>query len=150
MPGGNKNIKSKDGRPFKKGQSGNPKGRPVKVFSAIIAEMKERGIEPATPSNVSDVFQYLLSLPLSEVIKIAGTPKEENDLPAIMRIAAKELLGKRGLEVLREMLDRANGKPKQSVDMTTGGEKLPTTIIKFTGDSNDDTDTPEIPATLDS
>lgn len=147
MPGGKGKIEPR----WNKGQSGNPKGRPVKVFSAIIAEMKERGIEPATPSNVSDVFQYLLSLPLSEVIKIAGTPKEENDLPAIMRIAAKELIGKRGLEVLREMLDRANGKPKQSVDMTTGGEKLPQTIIKFTGDSeNGDTDTPEIPAALDS
>lgn len=122
--------------PFQKGQSGNPRGRPKKVFSTIIAEMKDRGIEPATPSNVSDIFQYLLALPLSEVVKIAGSPKEENDLPAIMRIAAKELLGKRGLEIMKEMLDRANGKSKSALDITTDGEKLPATIIQFIDDGN--------------
>lgn len=122
---------AKDGRPFKKGQSGNPRGRPKKVFSTIIAEMKDRGIEPATPSNVSDIFQYLLALPLSDVMDIAGNPKEENDLPAIMRLAAKELLGKRGLEIMKEMLDRANGKAKSNVDVTTKGESLNEKRIMF-------------------
>ncbi len=115
-------------KPYKKGQSGNPKGRPKKVFSTILAEMKERGIEPATPSNVADVFQYLLALPLSEVMRIAGKPQEENELPSIMRLAAKEMLGKRGLEIMKEMLDRANGKAKSNVDVTTNGEN-----IEFTG-----------------
>lgn len=116
---------------WKKGQSGNPNGRPKRVFSTIIAEMKDRGIEPATPSNVSDIFQYLLALPLSDVMDIAGNPKEENDLPAIMRLAAKELLGKRGLEIMKEMLDRANGKAKSNVDVTTKGESLNEKRIMF-------------------
>lgn len=120
------NLKS-----YTKGQSGNPRGRPKKVFSTIIAEMKDRGIEPATPSNVSDIFQYLLALPLSDVMDIAGNPKEENGLPAIMRLAAKELLGKRGLEIMKEMLDRANGKAKSNVDVTTKGESLNEKRIMF-------------------
>ena len=38
----------------------------------------------------------------------------------------------------------------QHVDHTTKGEKLPTTIIKFVGDSNDgDTDTPEVSTALE-
>lgn len=138
-----KRSKIENLKPFQKGESGNPNGRPKKVFSVILAEMKAQGIEPATPSNVSDIFQYLLALPLSEIITIAGKPQEENDLPAIMRIAAKELIGKRGLEILREMLDRANGRSKQAMDITTGGEKLPATVIQFVDDS-DNTDTPEV------
>lgn len=105
-------------KPFPKGQSGNLKGRPRKVFSTIIAEMKARGIEPATATNVADIYQYLLSITLSEVMEIAGNPKQENGYPAIMRLAAKELLGKRGLEIMREMLDRANGKANQQIGIT--------------------------------
>ena len=123
---------------YQKGESGNPQGRPKKVFSVIIAEMKERGIEPATPSNVADIYQYLLALPLSEIIKIAGTPKEENDLPAIMRIAAKELIGKRGLEIMKEMLDRANGKPKSSLELSNPDGTMKQTIIFSDGTTRDD------------
>jgi hypothetical protein len=123
---------------YKKGQSGNPNGRPKKVFSVIIAEMKERGIEPATPSNVADIYQYLLALPLSEIIKIAGSPKEENGLPAIMRIAAKELIGKRGLEIMKEMLDRANGKPKSSVELSNPDGTMKQTIIFSDGTTRDE------------
>ena len=113
-------------------------GRPKKVFSVIIAEMKERGIEPATPSNVADIYQYLLALPLSEIIKIAGKPSEENDLPAIMRIAAKELIGKRGLEIMKEMLDRANGKPKTSLELSNPDGTMKQTIIFSDGTTRDE------------
>ena len=123
---------------YQKGESGNPQGRPKKVFSVIIAEMKERGIEPATPSNVADIYQYLLALPLSEIIKIAGSPKEENDLPAIMRIAAKELIGKRGLEIMKEMLDRANGKPKTSLELSNPDGTMKQTIIFSDGTTRDE------------
>jgi len=123
---------------YQKGESGNPNGRPKKVFSIIIAEMKERGIEPATPSNVADIYQYLLALPLSEIIKIAGSPKEENGLPAIMRIAAKELIGKRGLEIMKEMLDRANGKPKSSVELSNPDGTMKQTIIFSDGTTRDE------------
>ena len=123
---------------WNKGESGNPQGRPKKVFSVIIAEMKERGIEPATPSNVADIYQYLLALPLSEIIKIAGTPKEENGLPAIMRIAAKELIGKRGLEIMKEMLDRANGKAKTSLEVSNPDGTMKQTIIFSDGTTRDE------------
>ena len=33
MPGGKGNIKGEDGTPFKKGESGNPAGRPKKIYT---------------------------------------------------------------------------------------------------------------------
>ena len=117
-------MKAEDGKPWQPGQSGNPNGRPVKLFSALAREFKERGIERATAATVAEAYEYLLALPLSEIIAISGTPKEENDYPAILRIAAKEMVGKRGIEILREMLDRAHGKARQAIDHTSGGEAI--------------------------
>lgn len=113
---------------FAKGQSGNPKGRPVKVFSAIARDFRERGIEKATDAVVKEAFEFLLALPVSEIIEMAGNPKIENDMPSLMRLMAKDMMGKKGLAAIKEMLDRAHGRPKQSVDhsgnigITNGGE----------------------------
>lgn len=117
MPGGKSNIRHEDGRAFKKGQSGNPKGRPVKVFSAIARDFRARGIEKATDAVVKEAFEYLLALPVSEIIEMAGNPKVENDMPSLMRLMAKDMMGKNGLAAIKEMLDRAHGKAKQSMSV---------------------------------
>jgi hypothetical protein len=115
-----------------KGETANPHGRPKKVFSHIIAEWKAAGYERATPTVVEEAYQYLLSLPISEVMKIAGQKDDPNNiLPSMLRIAAKELLGNRGKEMLSEMLDRANGKSKQSHDLTSEGQRIEITPISF-------------------
>lgn len=125
MPGADGKIRPEDNpKPWLPGQSGNPNGRPVKLFSHLAKEFKERGIERATASTVAEAYEYLLALPLSEIIDISGNPKLDNEYPAILRIAAKEMVGKRGIEILREMLDRAHGKAKQAIDHTSGGEAI--------------------------
>lgn len=104
---------------WSKGESGNLNGRPPKLFSALAREWKERGIEKATPAAVQEVYEYLLALPLREVIEIAGQPLNDlktNDYPAIMRIAAAEMIGKRKREILDSMLDRAHGKSMQRTE----------------------------------
>ncbi len=108
---------AKDGVPWKKGQSGNPKGRPVKVFSAIRREFEARGIERASADAVRDAYEYLLSLPLKDIIDISGKPDDEkNTYPALYRIVAQKMTSKQGFEMLREMLDRAHGKPTNKED----------------------------------
>lgn len=102
-------------------------GRKLKVFSQIAKEFKDKGIEKATPEAVREAYEYLLALPLSDILEISGNPKIENDMPSLMRLAAKEMTGKRGIEILKEMLDRAHGRAKQSVDMSTS--------IKIEGES---------------
>jgi hypothetical protein len=99
-------------------QPPNP-GRKARVFSQLAKEWKERGIEQATPEAVKEAFQYVLALHLLDVKDISGKVEDEsNDMPIVVRLAAKELLGKKSLDILREMLDRAHGKSRQNVDLT--------------------------------
>ncbi len=110
---------------FKKGQSGNPKGRPKKTQNYLNDELIKKGFEPVKRSQVVDCIEILLGLPLSEIIKIAGNPKDTgNKYTALMRITAKELLGKRSGQFLNDLLDRVHGKPTQAINMRTR-EELP-------------------------
>ena len=67
---------------------------------------------------MKEAFEYVLALHLLDVKDISGKIEDEtNDMPMVVRLAAKELLGKKSLDILREMLDRAHGKSKQNVDL---------------------------------
>ena len=121
MPGGDKNIRPEDGVLTQFSSTNQPpnRGRKARVFSQLAKEWKERGIEQATPEAVKEAFQYVLALHLLDVKDISGKVEDEtNDMPMVVRLAAKELLGKKSLEILREMLDRAHGKSRQNVDVT--------------------------------
>ena len=119
MPGGKANIKHEDGTPFSSTNQPPNRGRKARVFSQLAKEWKERGIEQATPEAVKEAFQYVLALHLLDVKDISGKVEDEtNDMPMVVRLAAKELLGKKSLDILREMLDRAHGKSRQNVDVT--------------------------------
>ena len=119
MPGGNKNITGADGNTFSSTNQPPNRGRKARVFSQLAKEWKERGIEQATPEAVKEAFQYVLALHLLDVKDISGKVEDEtNDMPMVVRLAAKELLGKKSLEILREMFDRAHGKSRQNVDVT--------------------------------
>lgn len=142
MPGGKGNIGPNDGVKFKKGQSGNPKGRPVKVFSAIRKEFEARGIERASADAVRDAYEYMLALPIMDIIEISGSPSDEkNKYPALYRIVAKYMTSKQGLEMLKDMLDRAHGKPTSKED---GNKQI---TVTFTDDAKHGFDTPGEPET---
>jgi len=53
---------------------------------------------------------------------------KDEKAPMSLRIVGKAMLTAKGWEVLQAMLDRAHGKAKQSMDMTTGGERLTVNI----------------------
>ncbi len=120
MPPGRGNLRQEDNpKPFSNTNQPPNRGRKARVFSQLAKEWKERGIEQATPEAVKEAFQYVLALHLLDVRDISGKIEDEkNDMPMVVRLAAKELLGKKSLDILREMLDRAHGKSKQNVDLT--------------------------------
>jgi len=90
---------------FKKGNKMS-KGRPKKLVSSILASLQEEG-ELVTRSLVEQTYQVLLSLTQEQLTKVASDKKQ----PMINRIVAKEMLGKKGFEIIEKMMDRANGKP---------------------------------------
>lgn len=125
MPGGHKNIKGTDGNTFSSTNQPDNRGRKPKLFSQLSAEWRGAGIEQATPERVKESFEFLLALTLSEIREISGDPKDDkNNMPMIIRLAAKELIGRNAQGILKEMLDRAHGKSKQGGDynMNISGE----------------------------
>ena len=109
---------------LEKGESGNPEGRPQRLLSTSTAELKAKGYERATANQVADAFETLMNVPQNE---LADMVKDEK-APMSLRIVGKAMLTAKGWEVLQAMLDRAHGKAKQAVDLTTGGERLTVNI----------------------
>jgi len=100
MPSGRKDI-YKDAVPFKKGQSGNPKGRPKlpdlsEAIAKILAEEKD------------------------------GVSALEAILGALRAKAAKG-----DVRAAQELMDRAFGKSKQSLDVTSKGESITEIRVKI-------------------
>jgi hypothetical protein len=116
MAGGKGNIKPGDNpKPFQKGQVNNPWGRPKKLVSQIIADAKEDGMEAVTASQVSDVISVLLNYSVESVKLIAA----DKSLPILIQRTARRFAGASDKDwdgVLRDNLDRAHGKAKQSVE----------------------------------
>jgi len=97
---------------FKKGQSGNPNGRP----------------------KLPDISEALAKILADE--KDGRTALEQT----LLALRAKAVRG--DIRAAEALLDRAFGKPKQSVDHTTGGDKLPPSAIRveLVTPSQDDAD----------
>lgn len=101
-------------------------GRPPKLLSTITSELKAKGYERATANQVADAFETLMNVPQDELAKMVKDEKA----PMSLRIVGKAMLTAKGWEVLQAMLDRAHGKAKQSLDHTTGGDKMAIPIIQ--------------------
>jgi len=102
-------------KPFQKGNKLS-KGRPPKLISTTIKELKEKGYQAATAGQIREASEYLITLDREKLTEIT---KDEMQ-PMYLRIVAKELLGKKGLDVVNTILDRAHGKPKQGVEHSGG------------------------------
>ncbi len=104
---------NKEGVKFSSTNQPKKNGRPKNLVSSILETLKKDG-ELVTRSLVEQTYQILLSLTQGQLTKIATDLKQ----PMINRIVAKEMLGKKGFEIIEKMMDRANGKPTQVQDIT--------------------------------
>lgn len=101
---------------WEKGESGNPNGRPRKW----ISELKESGYKS---SEVNDCILVMLSMTLEELADVYKNPKA-TILEKTVANALKRSLEKGSLYSLDTLLNRAVGKPKESIDHTTKGENI--------------------------
>ncbi len=117
---------------FKKGQTGNPYGRPKKLVSLINQQLKNEGYSIVTKENILEACQILINLPYEKILDISK--QKGTEYPILYTLVAKELLGKRGGEYLEKLLDRIIGKPKQSTELSGTVNISPITGINIIND----------------
>ena len=105
-------------KPFKKGESGNPNGRPKKTFTKFIEEIKQEGYEPVTKSMIHEAIQAILGL---DEKKLANLIKDM-DHPMILRIVAKAMLEKDGFFTVEKLLNRSHGTPTSKIETKIEGD----------------------------
>ena len=95
---------------WKKGQSGNPNGRP-KGSVSIVEGIKKKLLE-IEPVNKKTYLELFLSKLFLKAIK------EGNE------------------QLMKDIINRVDGMPKQSTDLTTNGKDLQTLMVKFIKDGD--------------
>jgi hypothetical protein len=101
----------------------NVNGRPRKLISDVVNDLKKDGITPASKADIVECYLQLIQLPMSEL----KTRVEAADQPAMVRIVGKAILGGKGFEVIEKVLDRSIGKAEQN--MKVEGEINTNTIL---------------------
>jgi hypothetical protein len=122
MPGGYKNIKPSDNTNGlqKNKKNINRKGRPRKLISDTIKKMEQDGIKETTVQEIKSVYLRLINHSKEDLQKVI----DDKNQPALNCIVAQNIMSGKGFEVIDKMLDRAIGKATQSMDVTTGGDKI--------------------------
>lgn len=121
--------------PKKKGECSNPKGRPRKTITSVLADLKEKGVKIPTAREVSEIFISIATMQEDELKAMLADKKQ----PMMNRIIAKNILDKKGLDVIERLIERAYGKTEQRIDITTNGKDLkpdPVTI-HFVGNNTE-------------
>jgi hypothetical protein len=97
-------------KPFKKGQSGNPNGRPRKYVSLL----KEQGYKR---SEINDTIQAMMAMDMVELKEVYDNPRA-TILEKTIANAMRKSLEKGTLYSLETLLSRVFGQPKQEVEQT--------------------------------
>ena len=114
---------------FKKGQSGNLKGRPPQLVAKITKELQSLGYKPATKAHIVDAYLTLIQLPYEKIVSIAERKGEAKEYAFLYAKVAESLISEGGAEALEKILDRAIGKATQNTDITTKGDKIESNFI---------------------
>ena len=116
------NIENIEKHKFKKGESGNPAGRPVGA------------------RNRSTIVKHWL-----EVTKLAKNPisnkEEELEIQDMMVLALINKALKGDVNAFKELMDSGYGKLSNSTDITSKGESINIPISKWATDDSTDSDT---------
>jgi len=107
---------------FKKGQSGNPNGRPLKIYTIL----KKQGY---SKDDVKAAFNEMGFYTLEDLKKV----HTDETKPVITRIIANQYylaLKKGDWTKIKEILEHTIGKPKQETDITSGGNPINSEPVK--------------------
>lgn len=85
-------------------------------------------------------LNYFKSLTVPEFRDYETNKPEEERTVAESLAYARISKARADLSEFKEVADRTEGKAMQSIDMTTGGDKINIALVEFIGDDTDDQD----------
>jgi hypothetical protein len=103
-------IPNEEQTQFKKGQSGNPNGRPRK----FVTTLKEIGYKR---SEINDTIQAMMAMDKDELTDVFKNPKA-TILEITIAAAMKKSIEKGTLYSMETLLSRVFGMPKQEIEQT--------------------------------
>ena len=101
-------------KPWKKGESGNPEGRPRKSFATINAELKEKGIEKLSKADLLDAYALIFNSTEDDLVEIA----KDKNTPYALKIIILELNDKRTrAKAMQDFRDYTFGRAIENIDV---------------------------------
>ena len=108
-------------KPFKKGQSGNPKGAPKKRYSEHISDIKAKGYQPPTRSEYFEMVGLLLAMDEGDLKDFAA----DKTRPYWVRLIVIDMNTKNTrVKMMSDYRDWLFGRAEQKHDVTSNGESL--------------------------
>jgi hypothetical protein len=114
---------------FPKGQSGNPNGRPKKLYSDHINDLKAKGYSPPTKTEYFDMVGLLLAMEEEDLKEFAQDKKR----PYWIRLIVIDMNSKQTRQkMMSDYRDWLFGRAhtSQNVDITTKGESITTEDLR--------------------
>ena len=126
MSGGKGKIEPR----WKKGESGNPNGRPRKLYSNHIQDMKEKGYKAPNRTEYFEMIGLLLAMTEEDLKTFA----QDKNRPYWIRLIIIDMNSKNTRQkMMADYRDWLFGKASQPMDITSQGDKINVSLIEIGG-----------------
>jgi hypothetical protein len=102
-------------------------GRPPKLVSQTVKDLKSKGIEKVSKLDIEDLYLSLMNCNQDEL----KTMLEDEAQPMLTRIVIRNILADKGFEIIERMIDRAIGKAHQTQTNIIDTQQVEPVVIQF-------------------